>query len=103
MKQKYELGQKVYVFRANKGELHAARGIVHVAEVDKSGYILYTIQVEVGPDQKDTWRANHASIALSEEELKVKMDAYEKFNQEQKEKYNKIFGSPDFNPEDIGL
>jgi len=101
--QKYELGQEVFVFRAIKGELHATKGIVHVAEVDKSGYILYTIQVQLGPDTVDTWRANHASIALSEEELKEKMDKYEQFNAEQKEKYEELFGKPDFDPAKIGL
>lgn len=103
MKQQYELGQEVFVFRVQKGELHAAKGIIHVAECDKSGYILYTVQVELGSDQKDTWRANNASIALNEEELKEKMDKYEQFNIEQKEKYEEMFGKPDFNPSEIGM
>ena len=101
--QKYKLGQEVFVFRAQKGELHAAKGIIHVAETDKSGYILYTIQVTLGEDQVDSWRANNASIALSEEELKAKMDAYKQFNEEQKAKYEEVFGKPEFNPKDIGL
>lgn len=103
MKQKYELGQEVYVFRTQKGELHAAKGIVHVAECDKSGYILYTVQVRLGSDQVDTWRANNASLATTEEELKQKMDAYKLFNEEQKQKYIDTFGKPDFIPSEIGM
>ena len=102
MKQQYELGQEVFVFRAQKGELVAAKGIVCVAEIDKSGYILYTVQVHLG-DQKDSWRANNASLALTEDELKVKMDAYRQFNEEQKAKYTEIFGAPEFNPEELGI
>ena len=99
---KYQLGQEVFVFRAQKGELVPAKGIIHVAELDKSGYVLYTVQVTLG-ETKDAWRANNASIALSEEELKAKMDAYIKFNAEQKEKYEELFGKPEFNPSEVGL
>ena len=102
MKTPFELGQEVFVFRAQKGELHAAKGFIHVAEVDKSGYVLYTLQVQVG-ENTETWRANKASIATSEEELKQKMEAYRKFNDEQKAKYEQIFGAREFNPEEIGL
>ena len=102
-KQSYELGQGVFVFRAQKGELVEGSGIVTVAEIDRSGYILYTIQVITVDGQKDAWRANNASIALTEEELKQKMDAYRQFNEEQKVKYVELFGAPEFNPEDIGL
>lgn len=103
MKQQYELGQEVFVFRAQKGELVAAKGVVTMAEIDRSGYILYTIQTTLGEEQKEAWRANNASIALSEEELKQKMDAYRQFNEEQKAKYVEIFGAPEFNPEELGL
>lgn len=102
MKQTYELGQKVYIFRVQKGELVAAKGIVCVAEIDKSGYILYTVHVQLG-DQVDSWRANNASLATTEDELKAKMDAYKQFNEEQKAKYVQIFGEPEFNPEELGI
>lgn len=100
--QKYGLGEEVFVFRAQKGELVAAKGIITAAEIDRSGYILYTVQTTLGADQKEAWRANNASIALSEEELQQKMDAYKQFNDEQKEKYIELFGAPEF-PENIGL
>ena len=102
MKQAYELGQEVYIFRVQKGELVAAKGFVCVAELDKSGYILYTVHVKLD-DQVDSWRANNASLAVTEEELKEKMAAYQKFNEEQKAKYIEIFGAPEFNPAEIGL
>lgn len=102
MKQQYELGQEVFVFRAQKGELVPAKGIVCVAEIDKSGYILYTVQVQVA-DQTDSWRANNASMATTAEELNTKMEAYKRFNEEQKTKYIEIFGAPEFNPEELGL
>lgn len=101
--QKYSLGQEVFIFRTNKGELHAGKGIIHVAECDKSGYILYTVKVQTAPDQFDLWRANNASLATTEEELKQKMDAYQQFNEEQKAKYIEIFGQPDFDPEALGV
>lgn len=100
--QKYDLGAEIYVFRAQKGGLVAARGLVMAAEIDRSGYILYTVQVTMADGQKDSWRANNASIALSEDKLKSKMDAYMKFNDEQKAKYVELFGAPEF-PENIGL
>lgn len=101
--QEHQLGQEVFVFRVQKGELVAAKGIVTVAEIDRSGYILYTIQTTLGEGNKEVWRANNASIALSEEELKQKMDMYQKFNEEQKAKYVELFGAPEFNAEELGL
>ena len=101
MKQQYELGQEAFVFRAQKGGLVAAKGIITGAEIDRSGYIIYTVQVTLADNQKDTWRANNASLALSEDALKAKMDAYMKFNDEQKAKYIELFGAPEF-PENIG-
>lgn len=100
-KQQYELGQEVFVFRAQKGGLVAAKGIITGAEIDRSGYIIYTVQATLADNQKDTWRANNASLATSEEALKAKMDAYMKFNDEQKAKYTELFGAPEF-PENIG-
>lgn len=102
-KQAFDLGQEVLVFRAQKGELVAANGIITVAEIDRSGYILYTVQTTLGEDNKEAWRANYASLATSEDELKQKMDAYRQFNEEQKAKYIELFGAPEFNPEEIGL
>lgn len=100
-KQAFDLGQEVFVFRAQKGGLVAAKGLIMVAEIDRSGYILYTVQVTMADGQKDSWRANYASLATSEDELKSKMDSYMKFNDEQKAKYVELFGAPEF-PENIG-
>lgn len=103
MKQQYELGQVVYVFRTLKGEVAAAKGIIHLAEINTSGYVQYSVKVTKTDGTKDTWLVNHASIALTEEDLKEKIETYVKFNEEQKAKYIELFGAPEFNAEEIGL
>lgn len=102
-KQAFDLGQEVFVFRAQKGELVSAKGIVKVAEIDRSGYVLYTVEITLADGQKDAWRANYASLATSEDELNIKMSMYKQFNEEQKKKYVEIFGAPEFDPTEIGL
>lgn len=103
MKQQYELGQVVYVFRTLKGEVAAAKGTIHLAEINTSGYVQYSVKVTKADGAKDTWLVNHASIALTEEELKTKIETYVRFNEEQKAKYVELFGAPEFNAEEIGL
>ena len=103
MKQQYELGQIVYVFRTLKGEVAAAKGIIHLAEINTSGYVQYSVKVTKADGTKDTWLVNHASIAVTEEELTTKIETYVKFNEEQKAKYVELFGAPEFNAEEIGL
>lgn len=103
MKQQYELGQVVYVFRILKGEVAAAKGIIHLAEINSSGYVQYSVKVTKADGTKDTWLVNHASIAVTEEDLKEKIGTYVKFNEEQKAKYVELFGAPEFNAEEIGL
>ena len=102
-KQAYELGQEVFVFRTQKGEVSAGKGIIHLAEINTSGYVQYSVKVTKADGTKDTWLANHASIALSEEELKTKIDTYVQFNADQKAKYVELFGAPEFNAEELGL
>jgi len=101
-KQQYELGQEVFVFRAQKGEITLGKGIIHLAEINTSGYIQYSVKVFLA-DKIDTWIVNHASVALTEEEIKKKADTYKQFNAEQKAKYTELFGAPEFNPTEIGL
>lgn len=103
MKQQYELGQAVYVFRTLKGEVAAAKGTIHLAEINTSGYVQYSVKVTKADGAKDTWLVNHASIAVTEEELKTKIETYVRFNEEQKAKYVELFGAPEFNAEEIGL
>ena len=45
MKQLYALGQKVYVFRTQKGEVSMGQGIIHLAEINTAGYIQYSVKV----------------------------------------------------------
>ncbi len=103
MKQQYELGQEVFVFRALKGELSAAKGIIYLAEINTSGYIQYSVKVFLPDGNTDTWVVNHASIAETENEIQAKADTYKRFNEEQKKKYVELFGAPEFDPTKIGL
>lgn len=103
MKQQYELGQQVYVFKTLKGDVACGRGVIHLAEINTAGYVQYSVKVEKADGTKDSWLVNHASIAVTEEELKEKVNKYEQFNAEQKAKYIELFGAPEFNPEEIGL
>jgi hypothetical protein len=103
MKQQYELGQEVFVFRTVKGEVSAGKGVIHLAEINTSGYVQYSVKVTKADGSKDTWQVNHASMATSEEDLKKKIDTYVRFNDEQKAKYVELFGAPEFNPVELGL
>ena len=103
MQQLYALGQKVYVFRTQKGEISFGQGIIHLAEINTAGYIQYSVKVFKADGTIDTWIVNHASIAETENEIQAKADTYKRFNQEQKEKYVELFGAPEFNPTKIGL
>lgn len=104
MKQKYELGQVVYVFRIIKGETQKAVGIVKLAELNKSGYIQYSVDVAYksgNETKRETWQTNHASMATNEVDIERKRKTYVDFNQQQHEKYIELFGAPDFNIEEI--
>lgn len=103
--QKYKLGEKVYVFRTQKGEVSFPNGqaIIHLAEVNSAGYIQYSVKVTRMDGVDDTWVVNHASMAKTEEEIKEKANTYKRFNEEQKAKYVELFGAPEFNPVELGL
>lgn len=105
MKQQYELGEEVYVFRAQKGQVSfpKTKGVIHLVEVNTAGYIQYSVKVFRQDDVLDTWIVNHASMARTEEEIKHKADVYKQFNDEQKAKYVELFGAPEFDPEKLGL
>lgn len=102
-KQLYELGQEVFVFRTVKGEVSAGKGVIHLAEINTSGYVQYSVKITKADGSKDVWQVNHASIATNEEDLKKKIDTYVRFNDEQKAKYVELFGAPEFNVQEIGL
>lgn len=103
MQQLYALGQKVYVFRTQKGEISMGQGIVHLAEINTAGYIQYSVKVFKTDGTTDDWVVNHASIAETENEIQAKADTYKRFNEEQKAKYVELFGAPEFNTEKLGL
>lgn len=103
MEQLYKLGQRVFVFRTQKGEISMGKGIIHLAEINTAGYIQYSVKVFLPDGKIDTWIVNHASIAETQEEIDAKADTYKRFNDEQKKKYVELFGAPEFDPTKIGL
>lgn len=103
--QEYKLGEAVYVFRTQKGQISfpKTKGIIHLVEVNTAGYVQYSVKVIREDGVADTWVVNHASMARTEEEIKHKADVYKQFNDEQKAKYVELFGAPEFNPVELGL
>lgn len=103
MKQLYALGQRVFVFRTQKGNVSFGKGIIHLAEINTAGYIQYSVKVFKEDGTIDDWVVNHASVAETENEIQAKADTYKRFNDEQHKKYIELFGSPEFIPEELGL
>lgn len=104
MKQLYELGQKVWCFKQQGKDLIKAFGVVQTAELDQSGFIFYKIAflAKVGEEVSiKQITANHASIALTEEDIDKKMATYHKFQEEQKKAFEDTFGANEFDPDYI--
>lgn len=105
MKQQYELGQKVWAFKQEGNGFLKACGIVHMAEINKSGYIQYQIkchtQTITGEDKEFTIIANHASMAHSEPEVEQKIKKYYEWSEAQKKDYEKVFGAPEFDTKEL--
>ena len=102
MKQKFELGQKVWAFKQQGKELKKVLGIVQCAKIDASGFIFYEISTLVQTKEGisvGSITANHASIALSEPEIDTMIATYHKFQEEQKKKFEDIFGGSEFEPD----
>lgn len=101
MKQKFELGQKVWAFKQVAKELKKAFGIIQTAELDASGFIFYKVAVlQKTPEgvKVGNITVNHASVATTEKEIDEMMATYHKFQEEQKELFNKTFGGNEFEP-----
>lgn len=101
MKQKFELGQKVWAFKQQGKELKKVFGIVESAQIDASGFVFYKISTLV--QTKDginvgSITANHASIALTESDIDTMIETYHKFQEEQKIAFEKTFGGNEFEP-----
>lgn len=104
MKQKFELGTKVYVFRTQKGKVSKGVGIIKIAEINTAGYIQYSVDVitiKDGKPTKDLWVVNHASMATTQTELDKKADTYAEFNKQQHDRYIELFGAPEFDIKEI--
>lgn len=97
MKQKFELGQKVWAFKQQGKELVKMTGVIQSAEIDASGYVFYKVAVLNGDEVKQVM-ANHASVALSEQELDEKMELYQEFQAQQKALFEERIGKPEFFP-----
>lgn len=101
MKQKFELGQKVWAFKQQGKELKKVFGIVESAQIDASGFVFYKISTLVQTKEGisvGSITANHASIATTESEINKMIETYHKFQEEQKELFNKTFGGNEFEP-----
>jgi hypothetical protein len=97
--QKFELGQKVWAFKQQGDTLKKAFGIIQSAEIDDSGFIFYKVSLLVQTKdgiQVTSITANHASIALSEEEIDKMIQTYHEFQEEQKKQFETIFGGSEF-------
>lgn len=104
MKQKFELGTKVWAFKQQGKELKKVFGVVQSAEIDASGFVFYKISTLVKTKEGvsvGSITANHASIALTEEEINAMIDTYHKFQAEQKKAFEATFGGNEFEPDFI--
>lgn len=105
MKQKYELGTKVWAFKQQGKDLVKSFGVIQSAEIDGSGFIFYNIAIltpaKDGSITVAKIMANHASIALTEPEIDVKIAEYHKFQEEQKKLFEEKIGAPEFAPDYI--
>lgn len=95
--QKFELGQKVWCFKQQGKDLFKAFGVIQSAEIDASGFIFYKVAIMVNNEVKSLM-ANHASIALTEEEIDAKMAFYHEFQEQQKQLFEEKIGAPEFLP-----
>lgn len=97
-KQKFDLGQEVYIFKMVGSQPKVAFGKVKIAEINSSGYIQYSVDI-VTKNGKDQWLVNHASIANTEEEIKEKINAYMEYITAQRKIFEEKFGKPEFDGE----
>ena len=75
-------------------------GIIQCAEIDASGFVFYKVAVKEA-DKINFIMANHASIALTEEEIDAKMAFYHEFQEQQRKLFEEKIGAPEFAPEYI--
>lgn len=104
MKQKFELGQKVWAFKQQGKELKKVFGVVESAQIDASGFVFYKIATLVQTKEGinvGSIMANHASIATSEEEIDKMIAVYHQFQEEQKKAFEETFGGNEFEPDYI--
>ena len=97
MKQKFELGTKVWAFKQQGKDLVKSFGVIQSAEIDASGFLFYKVAIVVGNEVKSIM-ANHASIALSETEIDKKMALYHDFQEQQRKLFEERIGYPEFTP-----
>lgn len=100
MKQKFNLGDTVWAFKQQGRELVKWAGVIQSAEIDASGFIFYKVAVKEA-DKVNFIMANHASIALTEQEIDEKMAFYHEFQEQQRKLFEEKIGAPEFIPEYI--
>lgn len=99
-KQKYQLGDFVYCFKAKGDDILTATGIVRMAEINHAGYVQYTVAVK-NEGKTENWLVNHASLAKGEDELRFAINEYVNFMREQKQVFEKKFGKPEFSADEL--
>lgn len=99
-KQKFDLGEKVFVFKTKGGRVAISHGRVKMAEINTGGYVQYTVVCR-SENKREEWLVNHASIASTETEIKEKAAKYIEFAEAQKAIFAKQFGDREFSEQDV--
>lgn len=91
----YDLGQKVYCFKSHNDEITAYYGFIRAVQINSGGVRQYDIDCLQG-DNIITVAANEQTMALSEQELKNKIEKFKQYLLESDELAEKFFGVSEF-------
>ena len=91
----YDLGQKVYCFKSHNDEITAYYGFIRAVQINSGGVRQYDIDCLQG-DNIITVAANEQTMALSEQDLKNKIEKFKQYLLESDELAEKFFGVSEF-------
>ena len=91
----YDLGDKVYCFKSHNDEITAYYGFIRAVQINSGGVRQYDIDCLQG-DNIITVAANEQTMALSEQELKNKIEKFKQYLLESDELAEKFFGVSEF-------
>lgn len=92
---KYDLGQRVYCFKSVNDEITAYYGFIRAVQINSGGVRQYDIDCLQG-DNIIKVAANEQTMALSEQELKNKIEKFKQYLLESDELAEKFFGVSEF-------